>query len=118
MKNPSAGRVGDLEGPRRFLAPEELAQQVVEDFTGNLDDVLVSGDGELGLVHLGQHMALDEHGVAVSDDNTGAHAVGAAPRRVVVDDFHHPTLPHLFRGSVQSISGKFTEPNFGIKPQG
>jgi hypothetical protein len=33
----------------------------------------------------------------------------------VVDDFHQLTLPHLFRGSVQSISGKFTGMDFGTK---
>lgn len=71
----------------------------VEDLPGNLDDDVVPGDGRLGLVILRKHSALDEHSVAVGDDDSGAHAVAATPRRVVVDDFHHPTLPHLFRES-------------------
>jgi len=98
-----------------FLASEELTQEVVEDFAGNFDDVLVSRDSQLGLVILRQYTALDDNGVAVGHDDSGAQAVAAAPRRVVVDDFHQLTLPHLFRGSVQSISGKFTGMDFGTK---
>jgi len=70
----------------------------------------VSRDGQLGLVILWQHTALDDHGVAVGDNDSGAQAVAAAPRRVVVDDFHHPILAHLFRGSVQSNSLKVATP--------
>jgi hypothetical protein len=29
----------------------------------------------------------------------------------------HHSLPHQFPGSVQSISGNFMSPNFGMKPQ-
>ena len=32
--------------------------------------------------------------------------------------FITPTLPHLFPGSVQSISGKLQAPDIGIEPQG
>jgi hypothetical protein len=88
--NPSARRAGDLEGPGRFSASEELAQKVVKDLAGYFDDVLVSRDSQLGLVILRQHTALDDHGVAIGDDDSGAQAVAAAPRRVVVDDFHPP----------------------------
>lgn len=100
---------------RAFSAPEELPQEVVEDLAGNFNDVLVFRDSQLSLVILWQHTALDDHGVAIGDDDSGAQAVAAAPRRVVVDDFHHLTLPHLFLASVQSISGKFTGPDFGMK---
>ena len=89
-----------------FSASEELAQKVVEDLAGYFDDVLVSRDSQLGFVILRQHTALDDHGVAIGDDDSRAQAVAAAPRRVVVDDFHHPILAHLFRGSVQSNSVK------------
>ena len=98
-----------------FLASEELAQKVVKDLAGYFDDVLVSRDSQLGLVILWQHTALDDHGVAIGDDDSGAQAVAAAPRRVVVDDFHQLTLPHLFRGSVQSDSRKFMGSDFGMK---
>ena len=35
----------------------------------------------------------------------------------MVDDFHHPTLPHLFPGSVQSIPVKLPTADIGTKPQ-
>ena len=101
-----------------FSASEELAQKVVEHLAGYFDDVFVYRDSQLGLGILWQHTALDDHGVAIGDNDSGAQAVAAASRRVVVDDFHHPTLPHLFPRSVQSISEKLLTLDIGTKPQG
>ena len=63
---------GTLRVRGAFLASEELAQEVVEDFAGNFDDVLVPRDSQLSLVILWQQAALDDHGVAIGDDDSGA----------------------------------------------
>ncbi len=55
-----------------FSASEELAEQIVEDLPRNLDDIFMPRDRQLGLVALGKNLPLNEHGVAVGDEDSGA----------------------------------------------